>query len=99
MENPTAPTLNPGSDEARAAGCRCPVIDNNHGAGMGRDADGERTFVMSFACPLHAPEHLRDDAMHYTCTVCRRQSWDRNSFNQLCGMPQPGGVPCPGFFR
>lgn len=22
---------NPGSDEARAAGCKCAVLDNNHG--------------------------------------------------------------------
>ena len=25
--------MNPGSDEAIAAGCTCPVIDNGHGRG------------------------------------------------------------------
>ena len=28
--------LNPGSDEARKAGCTCPVMDNAHGRGERR---------------------------------------------------------------
>lgn len=28
------PIPNPGSDAAVAAGCRCPILDNAHGAGV-----------------------------------------------------------------
>jgi hypothetical protein len=41
------PPLSPGSDEARKAGCTCPVLDNNHGAGFGG------LFVMFEDCPVH----------------------------------------------
>lgn len=41
---------NPGSKEARALGCTCPVIDNHHGHG----ADGY--FWVSENCPLHGEE-------------------------------------------
>jgi hypothetical protein len=47
---------NPGSDEALAQGCRCPVMDNAHGRGAWGTWDkpeGEKVFVMSGACPLH----------------------------------------------
>lgn len=40
----------PGSREAIAMGCTCPVLDNGHGnprLGM------ERGFVMNWDCPLH----------------------------------------------
>ena len=32
---------NPGSKEARAMNCKCPILDNGHG------------FVISMDCPLH----------------------------------------------
>lgn len=42
--------MNPGSDEAIATGCLCPVIDNGHGRGyMGQN----NVFVMSFDCMMH----------------------------------------------
>ena len=41
---------NPGSKEAQDHGCKCPVLDNNHGAGW--DYSGE-VFVISELCPLH----------------------------------------------
>lgn len=44
---PGAP--NPGSDEARVQGCRCPVLDNNFGRGCDF-ADG---FVTVEGCLLH----------------------------------------------
>ena len=45
---------NPGSDEARARGCACPVIDNGHGRGSGRlDDDGKPLFWVMHGCPLH----------------------------------------------
>ncbi len=43
---------NPGSDEARALGCRCPVLDNAHGRGFpwgGHDP----SFWIRADCPLH----------------------------------------------
>lgn len=45
----------PGSDAALDAGCRCAVLDNNHGRGCGRlDDDGKPMFWVSGDCPLHA---------------------------------------------
>lgn len=43
---------NPGSPEAIAAGCTCPVIDNHHGKGIPTRA-GERLFWYDSTCPLH----------------------------------------------
>jgi len=39
---------NPGSDAARALGCRCPVLDNGHGQGRGNG-----TFWIVQGCPIH----------------------------------------------
>jgi len=45
---------NPGSDEAVAAGCTCPVLDNGHGKGSGfRTIEGEPSFWIAIGCPLH----------------------------------------------
>ena len=49
-------SLSPGSDEAIAAGCTCPVIDNGYGRGcMGgvKDEQGRTVFVIRLDCPLH----------------------------------------------
>ena len=44
---------NPGSKEAIEQGCKCPVIDNNRGAGI-PDADGKVNFFWySSDCELH----------------------------------------------
>ena len=48
--------MNPGSDEAIAAGCRCPCLDNGHGRGyLGgvKDDQGQTVFVISENCPIH----------------------------------------------
>lgn len=50
-------TPNPGSDEARALGCRCPVIDNNHGRfppWPDADAPGGGHYWIKEGCPVHA---------------------------------------------
>jgi hypothetical protein len=39
----------PGSDEAIAAGCICPVLDNSHGKGDG-------PFRVIEGCPIHDPQ-------------------------------------------
>ena len=52
MNSRENPPPNPGSREALAIGCTCPVLDNNHGRGY--YGDPER-FVMTEGCPLHWP--------------------------------------------
>ena len=42
---------NPGSSEAVARGCKCPVIDNHHGEGL-PGASGP-VFYYNLKCPLH----------------------------------------------
>lgn len=46
-------SLNPGSPEAKVAGCLCPVIDNGRGRGyMGIPG----VYVMREDCPMHGRE-------------------------------------------
>ena len=42
----------PGSLNAEAAGCTCPVLDNARGAGLPR-ADGGVDYWINEHCPLH----------------------------------------------
>lgn len=52
-------TPNPGSPEAVAEGCACPVHDNARGLGyMGgmKDVNGDTVFVMVVGCPVHSNE-------------------------------------------
>ena len=50
---------NPGSKEARAKGCLCPVIDNHYGEGMPYP-DGPR-FWINAECPVHGtPYHYEE---------------------------------------
>ena len=45
---------NPGSREAIDRGCKCPVFDNEFGAGCGcTDLKGNPTFWVTDTCPLH----------------------------------------------
>ena len=45
----------PGSEEAQALGCICPVIANCHGQGI-RRGNGEIGFWMTAGCPVHNPK-------------------------------------------
>ena len=47
--------LKPGSKEAITAGCVCPVLDNNHGAGIKFIVKGkeEINYWINADCPLH----------------------------------------------
>jgi hypothetical protein len=45
---------NPGSDEAIAIGCKCPVIDNSHGKGVYILDSGVPAFWITEDCPIHA---------------------------------------------
>lgn len=46
-----ADTPNPGSHEARDAGCICAVLDNNHGRYAPWPPDG---WYITMGCPVHA---------------------------------------------
>jgi hypothetical protein len=45
-------TLTPGSDDAVARGCCCPVLDNGRGRGA-YQIDGVWQFWVADTCPLH----------------------------------------------
>ena len=49
MTRPALP--NPGSDDAVALGCKCPVMDNCRGRGI--PTDGGVCFYYSDDCPMH----------------------------------------------
>lgn len=49
MANPM--TIRPGSPDAIAAGCTCPVIDNRHGNGV--FWAGKLVWWVTEGCPLH----------------------------------------------
>jgi hypothetical protein len=57
---------NPGTREALALGCTCPVLDNAHGRGyLGgmKDEHGETLFVYTSDCPIHPwPPMLQQEA-------------------------------------
>ena len=45
----------PGSPEAVALGCICPVLDNGHGKGCGmKDDQGNILFWYRSDCPIHS---------------------------------------------
>lgn len=56
----------PGSHEAYAQGCRCPILDNSHGKGLYggvKGKDGQVVYVINFECPLHGhPITTKSDA-------------------------------------
>ena len=45
-------TPNPGSDAAIKQGCTCPVLDNCHGKGVGRNGEKHGWWITE-GCPLH----------------------------------------------
>ena len=55
----TDKTPNPGSDEAVAAGCTCPVMDNYRGAGF--PYGGETCHYISQGCPIHTTLRTTED--------------------------------------
>lgn len=54
-------TNNPGSDEAIAQGCTCPVMDNGRGRGA-YQVDGVWQFWVDWACPVHMGVEPLDDS-------------------------------------
>ena len=48
----TDKTPSPGSGEAAAAGCFCPVADNRYGEGIATDV-GTRFWFINEGCPVH----------------------------------------------
>lgn len=52
---------NPGSAEAIALGCECPVLDNGHGNGI--ILNGKREFWKNDKCPLHGFDPSKDQPL------------------------------------
>ena len=50
---------NPGSDEALAIGCKCPVMDNCHGKGY--LVAGSGSFCIREDCPVHGKAAQDED--------------------------------------
>lgn len=51
-------TPNPGSKEAVAQGCTCPVMDNHNGAGVAGDG-AKNGWWVRWGCPVH---HRQEEA-------------------------------------
>lgn len=51
----------PGTSDARAGGCTCPVMDNSHGKGRGGDGVRYGWWIVE-GCPMHAPKKLPSEA-------------------------------------
>lgn len=67
---------NPGSAEAREAGCKCPVIDNNYGEWAPAPPDG---WWINAGCPLHGHPN-------FECPVCHAVSFNPNDVEAgYCG--------------
>lgn len=75
----TTNTPPPGSDEAIALGCTCPVLDNGHGKGYRTTTlhvDGTITryaiYTINLDCPLHGVNDVvyeYDNAPYTNCTA------------------------------
>ena len=52
---------NPGSKEAQAMDCTCPVLDNNHGNGFPYGMGTEPCFYINAECPIHVKPRVRRD--------------------------------------
>jgi hypothetical protein len=52
------PRPNPGSSQALALGCTCPVLDNNHGEYPPFPPD---SWWINGSCPMHSPGLERED--------------------------------------
>ena len=68
---------NPGSDEAIALGCTCPVLDN--GRGKGFVLDGKRVFWKNAKCPLHGfdPRQAEEERAREEASEAY---WESNTF-------------------
>lgn len=55
---PVPDSPNPGSQEARAGGCTCPVLDNCRGKWAPWPPDG---WYITEGCPLHWPQYAPAD--------------------------------------
>lgn len=49
----------PGSDEAVAQGCECPILDNARGQGF--MYAGKKSYWISGACPMHGQQGKEND--------------------------------------
>jgi hypothetical protein len=62
---------NPGSKEAIALGCSCPVSDNGNGLGAYIDKRGHRIFWYNYDCKVHVIDAESKD-LYYQLERSRR---------------------------
>lgn len=63
--------------------------DNPEGMAMPDGAGGQEAL----------PNYLRADAPPAgVCSICLRKTWDEAEVGRHCGMPQPDGSRCYGYF-
>jgi hypothetical protein len=56
------PNPGPGSAAALALGCKCPVLDNAYGAGVGLPGPNvEQQFWINGHCPLHGSDRTEEE--------------------------------------
>jgi hypothetical protein len=64
--------MTPGSPEAVAAGCTCPILDNNRGLGHTYHREPQDTDLIRFwvagKCPMHAPKPTLYSSTTIECT-------------------------------
>jgi hypothetical protein len=58
MSEPEQKQPSPGSDEAVAKGCKCPILDNAHGTGYMQMAN---IYIINEECPLHGIPGVRGE--------------------------------------
>lgn len=63
----TSMTPPPGSDAAVVLGCRCAILDNNHGNGA-YIVNGEPVFWVDSGCPVHGTDPNTED-----CRLIKRR--------------------------
>lgn len=76
-------TPKPGSDDALAQGCKCPVGDNKGGCGS---YWGSEAFVVRMDCPLHGKEWPESWIWAVDCPECGYPMKIRGGHGEcLCG--------------
>ncbi len=48
---------------------------------------------------VELPEHLRDGAEYFECSLCGRKTTDYYCYHLVCGMTQPDGSKCEGVIQ
>jgi hypothetical protein len=61
-------------------------------------SEAQQGKVLNDDLQLRSQELFNDD-VYQRCSKCGRKTWTRRQFNDACGMTQPDGSKCMGWFR